>query len=250
MGSVRLRASLEILTLANSHQYQRIPDVSRNPQESYVDHITGDSNCKKIYRTLYILKRHQWEALWQEEDSEQQDQASQGRVTLKRSIRWDHHRSVSTQHKHRDRSSSFSPHGPDSSHKSPWPSSSSKAPSPAATTSSGLPVEKLCGPAVFGTPVVVLMSMQKRTPNTTLEKAITHLTAVVTQLMHRVTTIEQRIVSGAFSHPPTMTETPTSNPMDTDLSASIATKRKAYEVRGTQPGDTPAQIEHLTSVYE
>ncbi|KAL3183305.1 hypothetical protein MRX96_000284 [Rhipicephalus microplus] len=222
MGSVRLRASLEILTLANSHQYQRIPDVSRNPQKATSTRKTLSNKIKRLKGGSPL------------------NAPFAGTITgrLVPSV------SIGTA------LPSFSPHGPDCSHKSPWPSSSSKAPSPAATTSSGLPVEKLCGPAVFGTPVVVLMSMQKRTPNTTLEKAITHLTAVVTQLMHRVTTIEQRILSGAFSHPPTMTETPTSNPMDTDLSASIATKRKAYEVRGTQPGDTPAQIEHLTSVYE
>ncbi|KAH7948648.1 hypothetical protein HPB51_008970 [Rhipicephalus microplus] len=44
-----------------------------------------------------------------------------------------------------------------------------------------------------------------------------------------------------------MTETPTSTPMDTDPSASTATKRKADEVSGTQLGDTQAQIKRLTS---
>ncbi|KAH7956775.1 hypothetical protein HPB52_012572 [Rhipicephalus sanguineus] len=66
-------------------------------------HITGDSRCKEIYRTPYIIKRRQWEALQQEEDSKQQDQANQRRVTLKRSSRWDRQRSGSTQRKHRDR---------------------------------------------------------------------------------------------------------------------------------------------------
>ncbi|KAL1474469.1 hypothetical protein MTO96_037945 [Rhipicephalus appendiculatus] len=59
-------------------------------------HITGDSRCKEIYRTPYIIKRRQWEALQQEEDSKQQDQATQRRVTLKRSSRWDRQRSRST----------------------------------------------------------------------------------------------------------------------------------------------------------
>ncbi|KAL1424392.1 hypothetical protein MTO96_020181 [Rhipicephalus appendiculatus] len=45
-------------------------------------HITGDSRCKEIYRTPYIIKRRQWEALQQKEDSKQQDQATQRRVTL------------------------------------------------------------------------------------------------------------------------------------------------------------------------
>ncbi|KAL3178714.1 hypothetical protein MRX96_009396 [Rhipicephalus microplus] len=62
----------------------------------------------------------------QEEDSKQQDQVTRRRITLKRSSRWDHHRSGSTQRKHRDRSSSFPPLGADSSHKSPRPSSSSR----------------------------------------------------------------------------------------------------------------------------
>ncbi|KAH8037206.1 hypothetical protein HPB51_008972 [Rhipicephalus microplus] len=44
-----------------------------------------------------------------------------------------------------------------------------------------------------------------------------------------------------------MTQTPTSTAMDTDPSASTATKRKANEVGGTQPGDTQARIERLTS---
>ncbi|KAL1486921.1 hypothetical protein MTO96_046754 [Rhipicephalus appendiculatus] len=39
----------------------------------------------------------------------QQDQATQRRVTLKRSSRWDRQRSGSTQSKHRDRSASFPP---------------------------------------------------------------------------------------------------------------------------------------------
>ncbi|KAH6946433.1 hypothetical protein HPB50_013504 [Hyalomma asiaticum] len=71
--------------------------------------------------------------------------------------------------------------------------------------------------------------------------------AAVTQLVQRVTTIEQRIESRAFSHPPSMTQTSTSTPMDTDSVAGTALKRKAYEVGGTQPGDTQAQIERLTS---
>ncbi|KAH7943720.1 hypothetical protein HPB52_010476 [Rhipicephalus sanguineus] len=45
-------------------------------------HITGESRCKEIYRTPYIIKRRQWEALQQEEDSKQQDQATQRRSPL------------------------------------------------------------------------------------------------------------------------------------------------------------------------
>ncbi|KAL1482015.1 hypothetical protein MTO96_034073 [Rhipicephalus appendiculatus] len=60
-------------------------------------HITGDSRCKEIYRTPYIIKRRQWEALQQEGDSKQQDQATQRRVTLKGSSRRDRQRSGSTQ---------------------------------------------------------------------------------------------------------------------------------------------------------
>ncbi|KAL1475001.1 hypothetical protein MTO96_037609, partial [Rhipicephalus appendiculatus] len=210
-------------------------------------HITGDSRCKEIYRTPYIIKRRQWEALQQEEDSRQQDQATQRRVTLKRSSRWDRQRSGSTQSKHRDRSASFPPLGADSSHKSSRPSSRSGAPT-SATTPPGPPAGKPHGSTVSGTPSAAApVSTQGGTTNTTLEKVITHLTAVVTQLVHRVTTIEQRIGSGAFSHPPSMTETPTSAPMDTDSLAGTAPKRKAYEVGGTQPGDTQDQIERLTS---
>ncbi|KAH8033901.1 hypothetical protein HPB51_017351 [Rhipicephalus microplus] len=83
-------------------------------------HVTGDSGCKEIYRTLYIIKRRQREALRQEENSKPQDQATQRRAP-KRSSHWDHHRSGSTQRKHRDRSSSIPPLGADSSHKSPRP---------------------------------------------------------------------------------------------------------------------------------
>ncbi|KAH6946549.1 hypothetical protein HPB50_013901 [Hyalomma asiaticum] len=208
-------------------------------------HITGDSRCEEIYRTPYIIKRRQWEALHQEEDSKQQDQATQRRVTLKRSSRWDRQRSGSTQRKHRDRSTSFPPLGADSSHKSSRPSSSSRAPT-SATTPQGLPAGKPHGSTVSGTTSAAPpVSTQGEITNTTLEKAITHLTAVVTQLVHRVTAIEQRIGSGAFSHPPSMTQT--STPMDTDSVAGTALKRKAYEVGGTQPGDTQAQIERLTS---
>ncbi|KAL1476411.1 hypothetical protein MTO96_036522 [Rhipicephalus appendiculatus] len=197
-------------------------------------HITGDSRCKEIYRTPYITKRRQWEALQREEESKQQDQATQRRVTLKRSSRWDRQWSVSTQSKHRDRSASFPPLGADSSHKSSRPSSSSRAPT-SATTQPGPPAGKPHGSTVSGTPSAAApVSTQGGTTNATLEKAITHLTAVVTQLVHRVTTIEKRIGSGAFSHPPSMTETPTSAPMETDSLAGTAPKRKAYEVGGTQ----------------
>ncbi|KAH6921281.1 hypothetical protein HPB50_027725 [Hyalomma asiaticum] len=210
-------------------------------------HITGDSRCKEIYRTPYIIKRRQWEALQQEEDSKQQDQATQRRVTLKRASRWDRQRSGSTQRKHRDRSASFPPLGADSSHKSSRPSSSSRAPT-SATTPPGLRAGKPPGSTVSGTPSAAPpVSTQGGTTNTTLEKAITHLTAVVTQLVQRVTIIEQRIESGAFSHPPSMIQTSTSTPMDTYSVAGTALKRKAYEVGGTQPGDTQAQIERLTS---
>ncbi|KAH8026296.1 hypothetical protein HPB51_019128 [Rhipicephalus microplus] len=209
-------------------------------------HITGDSRCKEIHRTPYIIKWRQWEALHREEYSKQQDQATQRRDTLKHFSRWDRHWSGSTLRKHRNRSSSFPSLGADSSHKSPWPSFNSRVPTP-TTTFPSLPAGKLRGPAVPENPAVVPVSMQGGTPNTTLEKAITPLTAVVTQLMHRVKTIEQRIAPGAFPHPPTMTQTPTSTFMDTDPSASTATKRKAYEVGGTQPGDTHAQVERFTS---
>ncbi|KAH7984300.1 hypothetical protein HPB52_019143 [Rhipicephalus sanguineus] len=114
-------------------------------------HITGDSRCKEIYRTPYIIKRRQWEALQQEEDSKQQDQATQRRVALKRSSRWDRQRSGSTQRKHRDRSASFPPLEADSSHKSSRPSSSSRAPT-SATTPPGLPAGKPHGSTVPGTP--------------------------------------------------------------------------------------------------
>ncbi|KAL1467723.1 hypothetical protein MTO96_041978 [Rhipicephalus appendiculatus] len=209
-------------------------------------HITGDSRCKEIYRTPYIIKRRQWEALQQEEYSKQQDQATQRRVTLKRSSRWDRQWSGSTQSKHRDRSASFPPLEADSSHKSSRPSSSSRAPT-SATTPPGTPAGKPHGSTVSGTPAAAPVSTQGGTTNTTLEKAITHLTAVVTQLVHRVTTIEQRRGSGAFSHPPSMIKHPHPPPMDTDSLAGTAPKRKAYEVGGTQPGDTQDQIERLTS---
>ncbi|KAL1460421.1 hypothetical protein MTO96_027367 [Rhipicephalus appendiculatus] len=114
-------------------------------------HITGDSRCKEIYRTPYIIKRRQWEALQQEEDSKQRDQATQRRVTLKRSSRWDRQRSGSTQSRHRDRSASFPPLGADSSHKSSRPSSSSRAPT-SATTPPGPPAGKPHGSTVSGTP--------------------------------------------------------------------------------------------------
>ncbi|KAH7944616.1 hypothetical protein HPB52_022201 [Rhipicephalus sanguineus] len=114
-------------------------------------HITGDSRCKEIYRTPYIIKRRQWEALQQEEVSKQQDQATQRRVALKRSSRWDRQRSGSTQRKHRDRSASFPPLEADSSHKSSRPSSSSRAPT-SATTPPGLPAGKPHGSTVPGTP--------------------------------------------------------------------------------------------------
>ncbi|KAL1419682.1 hypothetical protein MTO96_025029 [Rhipicephalus appendiculatus] len=161
-------------------------------------HITGDSRCKEIYRTPYIIKPRQWEALQQEEDSKQQDQATQRRVTLKRSSRWDRQRSSSTQSKHRDRSASFPPLRADSSHKSSRPSSRSRAPT-SATPPPGPPAGKPHGSTVSGTP----SAAAPKDP-----------------------------------HPP---------PMDTDSLTGTAPKRKAYEVGGTQPGDTQDQIERLTS---
>ncbi|KAL1466765.1 hypothetical protein MTO96_042515, partial [Rhipicephalus appendiculatus] len=113
--------------------------------------ITGDSRCKEIYRNPYIIKRRQWEALQQEEDSKQQDQATQRRVTLERSSRWDRQRSGSTQSKHRDRSASFPPLGAVSSHKSSRPSSSSRTPT-SATTPPDPPAGKPHGSTVSGTP--------------------------------------------------------------------------------------------------
>ncbi|KAH6932484.1 hypothetical protein HPB50_006298 [Hyalomma asiaticum] len=177
----------------------------------------------------------------------QQDQAIQRRVTLKRCSRWDRQRSGSTQRKHRDRSASFPPLGADSSHKSSRPSSSSRAPT-SATTPPGLLAGKLHGSTVSRTPwVAAPVCTQEGTTNTTLEKAITHLAAAVTQLVHRVTTIEQGIGSGAFPHPPSMTQTSTYTPMDANSVEGTALKRKAVEVGGTQPGDTQEQIERLTS---
>ncbi|KAL1438382.1 hypothetical protein MTO96_048000 [Rhipicephalus appendiculatus] len=137
-------------------------------------HITGDSRCKEIYRTPYIIKRRQWEALQQEEDSRQQDQATQRRVTLKRSSRWDRQRSGSTQSKHRDRSASFPPLGADSSHKSSRPSSRSRAPT-SATTPPGPPAGKPHGSTVSGTPSAaapaaqtLILIMAGRSRNTTI----------------------------------------------------------------------------------
>ncbi|KAL3189901.1 hypothetical protein MRX96_020244 [Rhipicephalus microplus] len=72
----------------------------------------------KYTETPYVIKRRQWEALQQEDNSTQENQATQRRVTLKRSSRWDRQRSGSTQRKHRDRSSSFRQLGTDSYRKS------------------------------------------------------------------------------------------------------------------------------------
>ncbi|KAL1426017.1 hypothetical protein MTO96_003486 [Rhipicephalus appendiculatus] len=159
-------------------------------------HITGDSRIKELYP--YIRKRRQWEAVQQEEDSKQQDQATQRRVTLKRSSHGDRQRSGSTQSKHKDRSASFPPLGADSSHKSSRPSPSSRAPTSATTPPDPL-AGKPHGSPVSGTPSAAApVRTQGGTTNTTLEKAITQLTAVVTHLVHRVTAVEQGIGSGVF----------------------------------------------------
>ncbi|KAH7987789.1 hypothetical protein HPB51_026533 [Rhipicephalus microplus] len=108
-----------------------------------------------------------------EEDSKQQDQMTQRRVTLKRSSLSDRHWSGSTQRKHRDHSSSFPLLGADSSYKSPRPPTSSRVPTP-ATTPPGLPAGKLRGPAGSGTLVAVpvaqtrILTITGRSRNTTI----------------------------------------------------------------------------------
>ncbi|KAH8038049.1 hypothetical protein HPB51_020699 [Rhipicephalus microplus] len=61
-----------------------------NPPSDYkcvpTCHLCGKQHIREIYKTLYIIERHQREALREEEESKQQDQATQRRVTRKRSI--------------------------------------------------------------------------------------------------------------------------------------------------------------------